>query len=306
MGVPKHDRAFFLALLAPSTLILAFYVLLCKLFAQYSLPVLQRYGPSFVLGIVWDPGRATYGILPALAGTFVTSTLAALIALPVSLSMVVFLNEYCRASLSRVVSSLVTVMGGLPSIVYGLWGATVLPNILRSYVMEPLHEYLGFLPAFSCPPVSGWTVFTAGVLLAIMITPYVFALINEAYAAVPLRYREALLAIGARPYLVAREFLRMVWPAVIGALLLGLGRAAGETIAVSLVVGNVNSMPYCLFLPGQTVSSLIANNFPEASSYPLMLNALYAAGAVLLVIGMCLNVAGLTLMSRWRRVTGWG
>jgi len=306
MGVPKHDRAFFLALLAPSTLILAFYVLLCKLFAQYSLPVLQRYGPSFVLGIVWDPGRATYGILPALAGTFVTSTLAALIALPVSLSMVVFLNEYCRASLSRVVSSLVTVMGGLPSIVYGLWGATVLPNILRSYVMEPLHEYLGFLSAFSCPPVSGWTVFTAGVLLAIMITPYVFALINEAYAAVPLRYREALLAIGARPYLVAREFLRMVWPAVIGALLLGLGRAAGETIAVSLVVGNVNSMPYCLFLPGQTVSSLIANNFPEASSYPLMLNALYAAGAVLLVIGMCLNVAGLTLMSRWRRVTGWG
>jgi len=304
MGVPRYDKAFFLALLAPSALILAFYALLCKLFAQYSLPVLQRYGPSFVLGTVWNPGRAIYGVLPALAGTFVTSTFAALIALPLSLSMTVFLNEYCHVGLSRVVSSIVTVMGGLPSIVYGLWGATVLPNLLRSYVMVPLHRYLGFLPVFSCQPVSGWTVFTAGVLLAIMITPYVFALINEAYAGVPLKYREALLAIGARPYLIAKELLRMIWPAVIGALLLGLGRAAGETIAVSLVVGNVNSIPYCFFLPGQTVSSLIANNFPEASSYPLMINALYAAGAALLIVGMCLNIAGLTLMSRWRRVAG--
>ncbi len=304
MGVPKHDRAFFLALLAPSALLVAFYILLCKLFTQYSLPVFRRYGLSFLVGTVWDPGRVVYGILPALAGTFVTSIIAALVALPVSLSMTVFLNEYCRAGVSRVVSSLMTVMGGLPSIVYGLWGATVLPNMLRRYVMVPLHKYLGFLPLFACSPVSGWTVFTAGVLLAVMITPYVFALINEAYVGIPLRYREALLAIGARPYLMAREFLRMIWPAVIGALLLGLGRAAGETIAVSLVVGNVNSMPYCIFLPGQTISSLIANNFPEASSYPLMLNALYAAGATLLAIGMCLNILGLTLMSRWRRCMG--
>lgn len=306
MGIPKHDKVFFLTLLAPSALVVAFYILLCKLFTHYSLPVLRKYGLSFLLGTEWDPGRAIYGILPALAGTLVTSTLAIIIALPLSLSMTVFLNEYCHVSISRVISSLVTVMGGLPSIVYGLWGATILPDILRSYIMKPLHEYLGFLPPFSCTPISGWTLFTAGVLLAIMITPYVFTLINEAYTAVPLRYREALLAIGARPYLIAREFLRMVWPAVIGALLLGLGRAAGETIAVSLVVGNVNNIPYCLFLPGQTVSSLIANNFPEASSYPLMLNALYAAGAVLLLIGMCLNVAGLTLMSRWRRIAGWG
>ncbi len=303
-AVPRRDRVFFLVLLAPSATILAFYALLCKLFTQYSAPVIQRFGFSFVLSSVWDPGRMVYGVLPALLGTFVTSVLAASITLPISISMTVFLNEYCSRSISKLISSVITVMGGLPSIVYGLWGATVLPNMLREYVMRPLHTYLGFIPLFSCTPVSGWTLFTAGILLAIMITPYVFALVNEAYAGIPRRYKEALLAIGARHYIVAREFLRIIWPAIVGALLLGLGRAAGETIAVSLVVGNVNSVPYCLFLPGQTVSSLIANNFPEASSYPLMLNVLYAASAILLVIGIVLNVVGLTMMSKWRRVAG--
>lgn len=303
-AMPKHDKVFFLVLLTPSTLILAFYILLCKLFAEYSAPVFRKFGPQFVLGSVWNPGVGIYEILPALAGTLVTSTLAASIALPLSALAVVFLNEYCPRGLVRVISSFVTVMGGMPSIVYGLWGATILPDLLRKYVMEPLHEYLGFIPPFSCTPVSGWTILTAGVLLTIMIVPYMFALINEAYAHIPFRYREALLAIGARPYLIAKEFMRMVWPAVIGALLLGLGRAAGETIAVSLVVGNVNTFPYCLFLPGQTISSLIANNFPEASSYPLMINALYAAGAVLLLVGMVLNVVGLTFMNKWRRVVG--
>ncbi len=303
-AVPKHDKVFFLVLLAPSTLVLAFYVLLCKLFTEYSAPVLERFGLSFVLGDVWNPGLKVYEILPALAGTLVTSALAASVALPVSVLATVFLNEYCPKGLARVVSSFVTVMGGMPSIVYGLWGATVLPDLLSEYVMKPLHRYLGFLPPFSCSPVSGWTILTAGALLTIMIVPYMFALINEAYAHIPLKYREALLAIGARPYLIAKEFTRMVWPAIIGALLLGLGRAAGETIAVSLVVGNVNTVPYCLFLPGQTISSLIANNFPEASSYPLMINALYAAGAVLLLVGMVLNVVGLAFMSKWRRVVG--
>jgi len=302
--VPRKDKLFFMTLLAPSALVIAFYVLLVRLLAGYSIPVFRRYGASFVLSSVWNPGSASYGILPALMGTAVTSVLAAAIALPVSLSMVVFLNEYCPSIVARVVASVTTVMGGLPSIVYGLWGALVLPELLRSYVMVPLHKYLGFLPPFSCAPVSGWTFFTAGVLLAIMITPYMFSLVHEAYASVPRKYREALLAISARPYVIAREFIKMLWPAVIGALLLGLGRAAGETIAVSLVVGNVNAVPYCLFLPGQTISSLIANNFPEASSYPLMLNALYAAASVLLVVGMVLNIAGLALMSRWRSITG--
>lgn len=300
----RHDAVFFLTLLAPSTLVISFYVLLIKVLSEYSAPAFQAFGPRLITGAEWDPSRPAYGLLPAILGTIATSAVAIVIALPVAVCVTVFLNEFCPKVMARVLSSVINVMAGMPSIVYGLWGAMVLPDFLKNYVMLPLSRYLGFIPLFSCTPVSGWTLFTAGVLLAVMIVPYVASLTIEAYAQVPAGVREALLSIGARPHLVCRELLKLIAPAVVGAALLGLGRAAGETIAVSLVVGNVNYIPYCLFLPGETVSALIANNFPEASSYPLMINALYAAGVALLALGFVLNVAGLVLMGRWRRLVG--
>ncbi|ABM80492.1 phosphate ABC transporter permease subunit PstC [Hyperthermus butylicus] len=300
--MPRHDKLFLLSLLPLGVLILALYVYIAYVFADYSAPVIEREGVDFIFGSEWSPSRTTYQILPVLLGSMVTASIALLLALPPTLAAVVFINEYLSPRLREPVASLIDVMAGVPSVIYGLWGAKVLVPLLQRYVMEPLHEKLGFIPLFSCQPLTGRSILAAGVVLAIMVTPYMFALVNEAYRSIPTAYREAILGIGGRRYHVARILISMLRGAVAGAALLGFGRAVGETIAVTLVVGNVIEMPTCLFAPGQTITSLIATLFPEAQAKPLMLNALYAAGLTLLALGLALNFAGLALMYRWRRL----
>jgi len=300
----ERDRLFFLSLVPAASIVLVALALIVSVFVYKSLPALVREGVALFISSVWSPSPsprlAFYGLLPAIVGTLVTSALALAISLPVSVAAALFLCEYAPR-LGSFVSPMIDAAAGLPTVVYGLWGLYVLAPFLRKFVEEPLHRYLGFIPLFSCSASSGYNVFTAGVLLAFMSIPYTFAAVYEAYRSIPSCVREAAYSIGARRFEVCSILLPMVKPAVLSAALLGLGRAASETIAVTMVIGNAPTLTSCLLSPGVTLTSLMATQFGEASLYPYMESALFAGGLFLLALGLALNSVGLAMMSRWRR-----
>ncbi|MDK2383532.1 MAG: ABC transporter permease subunit, partial [Candidatus Korarchaeota archaeon] len=191
-----------------------------------------------------------------------------------------------------------------PTIIYGLWGLEVMIPLLRRWVMSPLHEHLDFIPLFACDPLSGASFLAAGLLLAVMIIPFMHGVIKEAYRQVPRTYKEAALSLGATRYEYFRIMVSLIRPAIIAAVLLGLGRAASETVAVALVVGNAFNISPCLFSPGYTISSLIANQFTEASFFPLMENVMFAGSLVLLALGMLFSGIGVVMMRRVRELYG--
>ncbi len=166
----------------------------------------------------------------------------------------------------------------------------------------PLYDHLSFIPLFSYPPVGGYSYLSAGVLLAIMVTPFASAIIREAYNMVPFTYREAIYSLGgATRYEATKVLLGYIKPAIVSGTILAFGRAVGETVAVSLVIGNTFNLTTALFAPGYTVSSLIANQFGNAFIYEYMTSTLFAAGLILFVIGLAVNVVGLKMLKRWER-----
>lgn len=181
--------------------------------------------------------------------------------------------------------------------IYGLWGLYVLAPILHEYVMIPLYSYLGFIPLFSTRPVST-NLFTAGILLAIMVIPFASSVIREAYTAVPYNFKEAAYSLGMTKWEVIRTALGYIKSAIFAGIFLALGRAMGETVAVAMVVGNVMNVPRSLFDPGYTISSLIANQFPNAAMYEHMIPALYGAALILFMMGLIINLVGLRLVRR--------
>ncbi len=302
----ESDKLFYYGLAAAATVSIALVALVVLVLSWQSLPALQYYG----LGLFSDkwgpseegPEASSYGLLVPLMGTLVTGALAVLMALPLSVSAALLVEEFLPQRLRGPFSLLVDVMAALPTIVYGLWGLRVLAPLLRDYVYKPLHAVLGWTPFFSCQPVTGSGVLTASILLAVMITPYMFAVVREAYHSIPSTYREAVLALGATRFEASRLLLSMIKPVLVAAALLGFGRAAGETVAVALVIGSAFNPPVCLFAPSYTVSALIANQFGEATFYPYMLNALYFGGLVLLALGLASNALGLYYLGRVKGV----
>ncbi len=307
--IPKVDRGFFLSLLPFAAIIFALFALLAYVLAHESWPALERFGISLFTENVWRPSErgvefVKYGLLAPLYGTLVTSLIAAAIALPLSVSTVFFMEEMAPHRIRELFSSVIDLMAGLPTIIYGLWGLEVMIPLLRGWVMSPLHEHLGFLPLFACDPLSGASFLAAGLLLAVMIIPFMHGVIKEAYRQVPRTYKEAALSLGATRYEYFRIMVSLIRPAVIAAVLLGLGRAASETVAVALVVGNAFNISPCLFAPGYTISSLIANQFTEASFFPLMENVMFAGSLVLLALGMLFSGIGVVMMRRVRELYG--
>ena len=297
---------FFYTLLPFAGIVLSVFILLFKVLVENSLPIFVREGLGFITSNIWRPSETDYrieyyGILSPIIGTLYTSLIALVIALPASIALTVFVNEYVPHRFKTLIVNLIEVMAGLPTVLYGLWGAFILAPLLRDYVMVPLNNYLWFIPIFSCKPTTPSTMFTAGVVLAIMVTPFITSIIREAYESIPLSYREAALGIGATKYEYVKIMLSMIKPAILAAVLLGFGRAAGETVAVSMTIGNSFSLPTCLFEPGYTISSLIANQFGNAGFYHYMTYALFGAGLILLMIGLALNSIGLYVLRRWRK-----
>lgn len=258
-------------------------------------PAISEIGISLVTSSVWDVGAHKFGAAPALYGTIVSSAIALVIATPLAIGVAVFLSEFAPRWLRQPVAFLVDLLAAIPSVVYGLWGIFVLLPILREHVMPFLRDtlHLGGTPFFS-GPAYGPSMLAAGVILAIMALPYISAVSREVLLAVPRSQREAALALGATRWEMIRDaVLPFARSGIVGGIILGLGRALGETMAVTMVIGNRPEIAASLFAPGYTMASLIANEFSEATD-DLHLSALMAVGAMLFAITLIVNA-----IARW-------
>lgn len=263
-----------------------------------ALPAITKFGFGFFVSKTWDPVRLQFGALTAIYGTVVTSAIALLIAFPIGLGAALFLAEDARLRFLRgPLSFAIELLAGIPSVVIGLWAFFVLTPLMRDSVDPFLHHTVGFLPLFQ-GSASGYGFLTAGVVLAIMVLPIMVALSRDVIRAVPRSLREASLALGATN---AETIWAVILPyarvGITGAVLLSLGRALGETIAVTMVIGNRPQITASLFASGYTLPSVIANEFTEAVG-DVYLGSLFYLGAVLVLITIAVNVIARLLV--WR------
>jgi len=249
---------------------------------------LHQFGIGFFYGRDWDPVNGDFGALPFIYGTVVSSVLALILAVPLSVGVAVYITEMCPVSLRAIISFLVELLAAIPSVIYGLWGIFVLAPLLRVYIQPPLAKYLGWTGLFSGPQF-GLGMLAAGIILAIMIIPIVASITREVLTAVPQNQREAVLALGATRWeMIRMGVLRNARIGIVGAIILGLGRALGETMAVTMVIGNRPEIAKSLFAPGYTMASVIANEFSEATG-DLYLSALVEIGLALFIVTLIVN-----------------
>jgi phosphate transport system permease protein len=262
---------------------------------------LGRFGLKFWTSSKWDPVVGDFGAFPFIWGTLYSSVLALALATPVAIGIAIFLAELCPNSLRAPLVFLTELLASIPSIVYGLWGIFVLVPGVRS-LQSSLPEWITALPLFSGPPV-GVSLFTASVVLAIMIVPFTSSVAREVLKAVPPSQREAAYALGSTRWEATKVALYYSRVGIVGAIMLGFGRALGETMAVTMVIGNTPQSSWSLFAPQYTMAAVIANEFAEASD-DLHLSALIEVGLVLFIITLIVNLASRMLiwsMTRERR-----
>lgn len=250
---------------------------------------LAKFGWHFFVHSNWDPGHGDYGALPFIFGTFVSSLIALLIALPLSLATAVYLTELAPGWLRQPSISMIEMLAAIPSVVFGLWAILVLVPWMQSGFYPALQKLLGIVPWFQ-GRIYGQCILSAGVILAIMIVPIITSISREVFRAVPDTQREAAFALGATRWEVTRlAVLRYSTRGIFGAAMLGLGRALGETMAVMMVIGNREEIPKSLFAPAATLASGIANEFAEATQ-GLYLSALFELGLMLVLVTVATNV----------------
>lgn len=260
-----------------------------------SAPSIRRFGISFFYTSTWDPVFEKFGALPFIYGTLLTSFVALLIAVPIGLGTAVYLAEYAPHWTRRVVSSLVDLLAAIPSVVYGLWAIFRLVPLMRLHVQPFLGKTLGFLPFFQGPNY-GVGFLAASVVLAVMIVPFIVSVSREVILAVPAVYKEAAYAVGATRWeSVSSIILSYGKTGVIGGIILALGRAIGETMAVTMIIGNNVTISASLFSPGYTLASVVANEFTEATG-SLYLSALMEIGVVLFLISIFVNLTARLLI----------
>lgn len=288
-----------LMLLAAGTLVLILWIAF-ELFDN-SRGTIEAFGFRFVTGTDWNPVQETFGALPFIFGTLVTSLIALVVAGSIGLGAAIFLAEYAPAAVRGPLSFLAELLAAIPSIVYGLWGIFVFAPWMARTGMPFLNDYFGWIPIFNGPPF-GVSILTAGLILSIMVVPTVIAISRDVLLAVPNSQREGMLALGATKW----ESIRMaVLPfaraGVIGATILALGRAVGETMAVTMVIGNRPEITEKLFSPGYTMASVIANEFNEAQS-PLHTESMIEIGLILMIVTIIINVIARLLV--WKVAAG--
>jgi phosphate transport system permease protein len=262
---------------------------------------IERFGLAFLWGTTWDPVAQQFGTLPTIAGTLAKAFIAVLIAVPISLGAAVYLALYAPRVLRGPLSYLVELLAAIPSIIFGLWGLFVLVPLIRQLQVS-LKASLGWIPLFSGPAVYGVGVLAGGVILAIMITPIITAISRDVIRSVPRTQMEAMLALGATKWEAIRHaILPYARPGLVGTVTLGLGRAVGETMAVTMVGGNQFKLPTTLFDPVHSMASQIASEFAEAT-YDLYVAALIYVGLVLFGITLVVNLVAQWMI--WRTSKG--
>jgi phosphate transport system permease protein len=280
----NSDKITKAVLLSASFIILLLAAGMIYSLTEGAIPVFKEFGLGFIVSDAWNPrsGQEDYGALPFIAGTVITSVLALLISLPLSFSASLFLGEYYRGTrVAKILGSMVDLLAGIPSIVYGLWGF---------YVLRPFLIDLGV-------PNQGFGIFTAGVILAIMIIPYATSLSNEIISMVPNELKEAAYSLGAtRSEVVFNVIVPSARSGIMAGYILAFGRALGETMAVTMLIGNANIIPDGLFSTGNSMASVIANQFGEAGG--LKLSALIAIGLLLFIITGIINAIGKLIIKR--------
>lgn len=288
------------------TLIFALVILVSVLLIFYemfkdSAVSREKFGFGFITSTKWDSVREEYGALTFIYGTVVSSMLALIIALPVSIGVAVFLTEIANSFLKTTVSFLIEILAAIPSIIYGFWGIFVLAPFMRSTVQPALQESLGFLPVFG-GTAAGFGLLTAGIILAIMITPIITAITRDVLKAIPVSQREAAYALGSTKWEAIKMALLNAKSGILGATVLGLGRAVGETMAVTMVIGNKAQIKESLFEPAYSMASVIANEFAEASG-SLHISALIEVGLILFGVTFIINSMARLLIYSFTRKT---
>ncbi len=269
-------------------------------------PAIRALGWHFLTGPTWSPGtgpRGVYGVLPFVYGTLLTSGIALLLAVPFALGASIFITTQAPAWLRRPIGTAIELLAAIPSVVYGFWGIFVLEPYMRYHVEPTLQHNLGWTGAFSGTAL-GTGILTSGVIVAIMIVPTIAAVSRDTLAAVPAAQREAALGLGATDWEATRmAMLPYARSGIIGGIILGLGRAMGETMAVTMTIGNVDRIPTSLLSQGQTIASLIANEL-SANTGPYQTAAILEAGLILIGIAVAANVVARLLVWKVGKVGG--
>lgn len=285
----RGDAVFRTTLFLSAALLVALAVGLVASVAWRSSLAWNAFGFGFLTSSEWNPVMNRFGALPFIYGTIVSAILALLISMPLSLGVAVFLVEQAPRGLARPIAFVIELLAAIPSVVYGLWGIFVLAPFVREKLSPPLSVLFGWSPLFSGTP-TGLGMLTAGIILATMITPIISAVVRDVLAAVPVSQREAALALGATKWETTRIVLTNAAPGIAGAIILGLGRALGETMAVTMVIGNRPEISASLFKPSYTIASVIANEFVEATG-ALYTSALVELGLILFCVTFLVNAA---------------
>lgn len=292
-GETFGDRLYRLVIGAAALIVPTLLILLALVIGRAAWPAVSGHASELLTGQEWDISRGRYGALPAIVGTLVSSLLALLLATPLALGAAIFTSEMAPPWMRAPVAFLIDLLAAIPSVVYGLWGLFVLVPFLRATVMPFLMTTLGDLPLFR-GPAYGPSLLAAALILAIMILPYIAAVSREVLAAVPRSQREAALALGATQWEMIRDaVLPFARSGIVGGVMLGLGRALGETMAVTMVIGNRHAIPHSLLDPAYTMAALLANEFSEASD-DAHRSSLMAVAGVLLLVTLVVNV-----LARW-------
>jgi phosphate transport system permease protein len=298
---PLSDQAFRAASYGAALLVLAVLAGILASILYGAWPAFSEFGPGFVVSSEWNVGMERYGAFVAIVGTLVTAALALLIGVPLSLGIAIYLTQLCPPWARRPVATTIELLAAVPSIIYGMWGLFVFAPLFARFVQVPVSNLVEGLPIvgtllYARVP-SGVGVLTAGIILGIMIVPFIASVTRDVLEQVPTMLRESAYGVGCTTWEVVRHVLvPQAGVSIIGAVMLGLGRALGETMAVTFVVGNANRLSASLFDPGSTIASRIANEFNEADG--LQLSSLMALGCLLFVITFAVLVVARLLVAR--------
>jgi phosphate transport system permease protein len=294
-GQAVGDTAFKWLTLLMALVVFALIILIGFELAKGSQLALRKFGWHFLISSEWDPVNEQYGALPFIFGTLVSSVIALVIAVPLSIATAVYLTELAPQWLRQVLVTFIELLAAVPSVILGLWGIFVMVPWLREHLFPWLRDTLGFLPLFK-GPIYGPSMLAGGIIIAIMILPIITSISREILRSVPGLQREAAYALGATRWEVTRiAVLSYAKNGLFGAVVLGLGRAVGETMAVTMVIGNRPEIVASLFAPGYTMASVVANEFAEATT-DIYLNALFELGLVLLGVTVLVNALAQVLL----------
>ncbi len=270
-------------------------------------PAFEHFGPGFITRVEWDPVNDEYGALIAIAGTLITSFIALLIAFPVSFGIALFLTEICPNWLKRPLGTSVELLAGVPSIIYGMWGLFVFAPFFADHVQPLLQSTLGNLPVIGelfQGPMMGLGLLTGGIILSIMIIPFIASVMRDVFETCPAVLKESAYALGCTKWEVMRKIvLPYTRIGVVGGVMLGLGRALGETMAITFVIGNAHKLSWSLFAAGNSIASTLANEFAEAES-KLHLSSLFALGLILFLITFIVLAAAKFMLLRMSQGEG--